>query len=125
MIGSRYWSTGLALMYLPGHTSLEDGQRVPREWTARVDYFDDGFCEWRSTEGTLRLRYQAPSLSEAIDLIKADSERLGIDWKAPTIYAPGDGEDDDVHLPDDWRALIRAECDRLGWRHSYGEDDDR
>lgn len=119
MIGTGYWATGIHVRYHPGNTGGPVGAEEPREWSALVEYCDDGFVNWRATEGVLRTRYACPTLSDAIDLIRADAERLGIEWRpAPTIYVPQDGEGDDP-MPDNWGALIAAECERLGWRNVY------
>lgn len=125
MIGSRYWSTGISLTYLAGHTGGLAAAPEPREWAAKVEFFDDGFCEIRSTQGELVTRYQTPTLGEAVDLIKADVERLGIEWKAPTLYMRGDGADEEFPPPKNWRQLLAAECERIGWRSSYATEDQR
>lgn len=122
MIGASYWATGITVTHHPENWGGSSSAREPREWAAYVDYLDDGFCDWHSTEGRLRTRYGTPSLTEAIDLVKTDADRLGIVWKEPTLYVEGDGEDPEVSLPEGWRDLLAAECDRLGWRQ-YSDDE--
>ena len=79
--------------------------------------------EWDATEGRLRVCYQVDDLTRAIDTLKADAERIGITWKDPTIYYPGDGEWEDVEYPPDWREITVVQSERLGWRAVYGKDE--
>lgn len=111
MIGDGYWSTGIMVRWYP------DNER-DRNWSVKLEFLDDGFCEMGSTEGELRCRYVEPSLSTAIDTLKADAERLGIIFKSPTVYMY---QDSDAEYPEDWRAIVDAEAERLGWRPCYRE----
>lgn len=111
MIGNGYWATGILVENL--------GSETNERWAASVAFFDDGFCETGATEGDVRTRYTLPHLTDAIDLVKNDAERLGITWKFPVLYVRGDGEDPSVVLAPDWRTRLAAECERLGWKCPY------
>ena len=110
MIGDKYWSTGITLKWW-------DHDEKP--WTATLSFYDDGFCDGRSTEGTLHLRYFVATAAEAIDLLKADAERLGITWSSvgncPQLYLKGDGEDPEWPPPPNWQEHLAAEAKRIGW----------
>jgi len=126
---STYWATGITVEYRYAGSG-EYG------WTAKVEYFDDGFCDdipgtaTISTQGILKTRYAVrdcedgtSSLSSVIDAIKADVERLGITWGTASplhVYYEGDGEDPDHPGPDGWREMVDAENVRLGWAPLYG-----
>lgn len=113
MIGSRYWSTGITVWRAYGTRD---------EWFAEVSFFDDGFCQGGSTEGLVRTLYAVP-LHTAVDVLKADVERLGIEFQypdgGPRIYYRGDGENADCPPPAGWRLRIEATARRLGWRSPY------
>lgn len=100
MIGSKYWSTGVIV------TPCAD------KWSAEVQFFDDGFCNGDSTEGSLRTRYTV-GLSDALDLVIKDAQRLGVEFKDPAVYVEGDKVDDQL------AQTIKVECDRLGWKNIY------
>lgn len=108
MIGSRYWYTGITVRHLAGEG-----------WAARLDFLDDGFAESGSTQGTLTTRYFEATLSAAVDLLRGDADRLGLQAGTgeigPTIYYEGDGESADAPPPPNWRQLLAAECARIGW----------
>ena len=123
MIGNGYWATGIIVRY---------------GWSARVEFFDDGFCSddtdsgTISTEGTLKTRYyiregdgaDADGLAVAVDAVKTDTDRLGIRfWTAPPlslhVYYEGDGEHEDWPPPAGWRELVDAQSIRLGWEGLY------
>lgn len=127
----RYWSTGITVTYAPF------AERINGEpyggWHATVEYSDDGFVDndpetgQVSTEGRLYTRYPVRNakirlgLSIAIDTLIADAERLGIDFttlpghRGPQILYDGDGENAAHPAPDDFREILGAEADRLGW----------
>lgn len=119
MIGNKYWATGVRVSFSGGR------------WTASVDFYDDGFANQQSSEGTLRTRYFMSSMQKAIDLIIEDMKRLGIAFVSelkdrppsihvPTIYIPGDGEGEEAkHLPKSWKNTVRKQCERLGWYCIY------
>ena len=115
MIGQRYWATGITVSW--------DGSR----WSADVDFYDDGFIDPTSTQGRLGSRYGMEGwdgLAAMIDLLKADAERLGIEFRVidgdpPALWVPGDGEDDDRPLPVGWQQRLAEEAARLGWRSPY------
>lgn len=124
MIGNGYWAVGITVWHSP-----------ERGWRARVEYKDDGFVNDRpwagqiSTEGVLETRYwvddssAGDGLTVAVDLIKADAERLGITWKhmpevsSPTVYY--DENNEDYLPPDGWHGLMNAQAVRLGWPPYY------
>ena len=111
MIGPGYWSTGIMI-------ALIDDQ-----WHVTMEFLDDGFCDQKSTQGTLVCRYLCDDLTESIDILKADAERLGIIWKDPTLYYQGDGEDEEWYPPPEgWKELIVAQARRLGWRSVYARE---
>lgn len=125
MIGNGHWATGITVAW----TYAGGGDYG---WAAEVDYLDAGFCDdipgtsHISTEGTLRTRYAVrntkdgeSSLASVIDVIKADAERLGLEWHEPRLYYRGDGEATDYPPPDDWRETLAAQSERLGWQHPY------
>lgn len=127
MIGDGYWATGITVRY--GYSG-EDKYG----WGAEVDFYDSGFCNDDtdkravSTEGTLRTRYyvregdtpDADALATAIDVLKADTERLGITWTpSATVYYQGDGVSEDWPPPPGWREMVNAQAARLGWRPLY------
>lgn len=105
MIGPRYWTTGVTVW-----------RGARGFWQASLDFLDDGFAEGRSTEGSMRCRYGADNLSDQVDLLVADATRLGIEFKEPTLYYNGDGEDPDFPPPADWNAIRARELERLGWK---------
>jgi len=121
MIGSSYGSTGITVV----HTYAGGGEDG---WAATLDYLDGGFCNDEpgkgivSTEGTLRTRYCvrdgscADPLGTAIDVLRADAERMGILWREPCLYYRGDGESPDWPPPDGWRDMLAAQAERIGWR---------
>lgn len=119
MIGPNYWSTGILVTYIEGGTGGPVAAPEPRLWAAKAEFFDNGFCEIRSTEGEIHTRYSCPTIEEAIDLVKADVERLGIEWRPGTIYMRGDGEDEEFPPPADWRRIVNQQAERLGWEPSY------
>lgn len=121
MIGNGYWATGITVKWSEHYG-----------WIAHVDFYDDGFAEDGSTEGTLRCRYWSKDHSEdalarQIDLVKADAERLGITFatlsfaQTPLLYYQGDGEDPEWPPPPDWREILGRQATRLGWRGPYVE----
>lgn len=115
MIGEGYWSTGITVRW------YADGD----QWRVSLRFLDDGFCEDGSTEGTLVVRYLMHDLGDALDLLKADAERLGIRWaqvpQCPTIYMEADGEADDIDYPIGWQKIVNDQIRRLGWKLGYDE----
>lgn len=109
MIGNEYWATGVIL------SCLRDG-----EWRAKVEFFDAGFCDNKSTEGELKTRYLI-DVELAIDTVIEDAEKLGIVFQEKNIYMIGDGEWKDEYYPDNWRQIIGKQCDRIGWNNIYQE----
>ncbi len=121
MIGDGYWSSGIMLTYHPSSHG----------WHASANYYDDGFGHSDadtgeiSTVGALESRYfipdglQGDGLTAVIDTVKADAEQLGIHWRDPALFVPGDGEDSQQLLPADWRTLLDEHATRLGWENPY------
>jgi hypothetical protein len=108
VIGDRYWSTGI--------TILDVGQGFCR---AHLDFYDHGFGQSEASQGTLSTRYASRHLAARLDLLIEDAARLGIEFRHPSIFWPGDGEDRLNPLPEYWRNEIRKQCERLGWRCAY------
>lgn len=109
MIGAGYWSTGIML------TPKGD------DWSVSLDFFDDGFAQEHTTEGSLRVRYVVPrsKVTENARVLVADAERLGITWKiGPQVYVKGDGEFEEGDRPD-LRRFANEVADALGWSRAY------
>jgi hypothetical protein len=127
MIGDGYWSSGITLTY---HESAQG-------WLASARFYDDGFGRSDadsgeistvgevSTTGVLASRYfvrdgrEHDGLTAAIDTVKADAERLGITWRDPALFVPGDGDDPQHPLPAQWHSLLDEHATRLGWDNPY------
>lgn len=112
MIGERYWSTGIVLRY-----GYAGGGRYG--WAAYLDFLDAGFCQDESTQGRLRTRYYVP-LELAIDMLHKDATQLAIVFRAiigdaPMLYYEDDGDSADYPPPDNWRAILREQAERIGW----------
>jgi hypothetical protein len=117
MIGNGYWATGLTLKPLGNGPKGFD-------WHLYVDFYDDGFCDENSTEGTLRHRYVTTEVVRAAEVLKVDAERLGIRFNEiagapPAVYVEGDGEWQDIDYPANWREVASAVAEALGFQSSY------
>lgn len=140
-----YWSTGITVYWR--QVASKTGDESWRSgWGAVLDFYDGGFCSDNpdqgevSTEGRLsvgaavpdnavtrqlRTRYAVADggsvlgLRAAIDVLVADAQRMGIEFRRPNLYYKGDGTWDDFPAPDGWRELLTAEADRLGWNSPY------
>lgn len=103
MIGDSYWYTGVKVTHYGG------------KWGASLDFWDDGFCEDASTQGTLTTRYYLPTPTAAIDTLLADASKLGLVPCNPAeplhIYVTGTL----TGWPADWRRVIGQEAARRGW----------
>lgn len=108
-----YWSTGITV------TAQGD------TWSAEVEFYDNGHCDLRSTRGCIRTSYVMDSLEQAIDLVKADAESLGIKWSpspflaeelVPFLYYIGDGEDEEYPPPQGMIEVLVEQAGRLGWQ---------
>lgn len=103
MIGPRYWSTGISLKSV-----FED------RYSLSLEFFDDGWLQSRSTEGVMRARYPARTIDETVSqalTLKADSERLGIEWRSidgPRIWT----SDADDRL----KVVAKRIADAFGWK---------
>lgn len=107
MVGDKYWSTGISLKW--------DGHGL---WAAECKFLDSGFCQDESTEGVLRTRYFV-DLEMAIDTLKQDVERLGIEWHDAILYGHKDGESEEYPLPVNWKEIIKNQADRIGFGFPY------
>ena len=109
MIG-KYWSTGIVLRY--GYTG--------GGWVAYCEFQDSGHCQDESTQGHLTTRHYVP-LETAIDLLHKDATRLGIAFittglsSAPMLYYEDDGDSKEYPPPDNWRAILQEQAERIGW----------
>lgn len=117
MIGTRYWSTGI--------TIVPDVWPGARQWSAKLTFLDNGFCQADSTEGELRLRYFTDELRIGLETLKQDAERLGIvfecgDRKCGAVYVEQDGELENGDFPD-LRGVANEACGWLGWPETYTE----
>lgn len=109
MIGDGYWATGIMLT------------PAGFDWRLTLDFYDSGFAEDHSTEGTLRVRYdvQRAKVLENARVLIADAKRLGITWRnGPQVYVAGDGEHDDGDRPEE-RRFANEIADGLGWSRAY------
>lgn len=111
MVGSNYWSIGIIIDW---HKN-ENGD----VWSTEVKFYDNGFCQDASTEGHLVSRYFERDLTRLIDTIKADTEKLGIEWKKPRIFMRGDEEIKEKKYPPDWRKILNNQAERIGWEKFY------
>ena len=116
MVGDGYTSTGIVLTW----ASWQHG----RNWSASLTFEDDGALgEWQTTAGELHTRYFCPTAGDAIDLLKADAERLGIKWINPVpvhggeakLYYIGDGENPEWPPPPGGFEILLVEAKRIGW----------
>lgn len=125
MNGPSYFSTGIALRYHDeGDVLLRTTGVIDRVgpggagWTATVAFSDDRHPLDRSrVVGALSTHHPMPA-GEAIDLVKADAESLGITWDNPpelSVYGL-DYISWPPPLPEGWRELVKAQCHRLGWQ---------
>lgn len=110
MIGEAHWYTGMTLI-----------PRGEGKWALRLEFLDSGFCDLKSTEGVLRLRYlvERKDLVQAARVLLEDAEKLGLRGRDPTVYIQGDGAWPSLDYPSDWRELARDLAHRLGWRKIY------
>lgn len=120
MVGDHYTSTGITLRWLP--TTLGNGQ-----WAAKASFRDAGFCDDPSTEGEIHTRY-FQRIETAIDTLKADIERFGIQWSnwngKPWLCMDGDGESTEWPAPDGWRETLQEQAQRIGWQtYQYYDTD--
>jgi len=112
-----YYSTGIKLIYSP-HAG----------WCATVEFATWLFAAADSIEGSVGTKYHEADLTKVIDLVCAAAQKVGVVFVRnaaiqPHIYVERDGEDPAVHLPVDWREVVKAQCDRLGWETCYEPKD--
>jgi hypothetical protein len=120
MIGSEYWTTGITVRY--GYSGGGSNG-----WGASLDFYDDGFAEDDSTQGTLATRYFArgdDALTRALDTLKADAERLGIQFVGSAGLPPGLWYTDDLDFPAPagWYETLSEQADRIGFRTHHSAD---
>ena len=104
MVGDKYSTSGIVVRF------LEVGL-----WSAEINFVDEGFANEASTEGTLRTS-RFIDLAQAIDIIIADAERLGIRWrwKAICTYKDSRGY---WFSPYDGGELVKAQAERVGFEY--------
>lgn len=125
MIGTKHWATGIIVDYQEG------------KWSSHVEYLDDGFADYDlhsgriSTEGRIGTRYGVrdsdhhDALTVVIDVMKADAERLGIEWRktigGPYIFAAFEtaAENYPDRYPDGWQRLLNEQSRRIGFNAFY------
>ncbi len=105
MIGKNYWSTGITIVYHEGVG-----------WGAEAKFYDDGFCDEQSSEGTLKSRYLLKDCAAVVDIVKADIEKLGIEWKNQHVYFM---DEETPGLIAGWREIANEQAVRLGWEPVY------
>ena len=106
MIGNHYWTTGIEVRH--------DG----RLWMVNLKFYDSGFCQNDATEGELHVRYRIEDVAQAVRVLKADADRLGIAFKITdeiraNLYAC---ETEDCPLPANWRDILQPVADEVGLR---------
>lgn len=109
-------SNGVKLKFDPSHG-----------WIATVEFSTWEHATDSCIEGSIGVRYFHRDLSRTVDLAVAAARTIGVAFHdkpgiEPCIYVEGDGEDPTVHLPANWRQLVREQCDRLGWKSVYQDD---
>lgn len=112
MVGEKYWACGVVLKYSASHWNASD-----KCWAAALNFFDSGFCQDESTEGSLTTRYFV-RIETAIDTLIADAAKLGIKVD-PFLYAYGDGEDGNWPMPQGWEQILIDQARRIGWTSRY------
>ncbi|MEM9540758.1 MAG: hypothetical protein AAGA60_14795 [Cyanobacteria bacterium P01_E01_bin.42] len=68
----------------------------------------------------LHNRYPDKDLARAINLVKMDAERLGIEFKnfpdrQPALFVDRDNQNSDNPLPESWQSLLNEQADRIGF----------
>lgn len=94
------------------------------KWGGELTYIDNGArsndtdARRVCTEGVLRTRYLSPdgevldALTVVIDALIRDAAVLDIELVDPTLFID---EGEHFEVPENWGALARAQCERLGW----------
>lgn len=114
---SQLNSTGILLQYDPCHG-----------WNAMIEFSTWQHADPACIEGSIGMRYYVQGLPEAIDMALAAAARVGVVFHAspelqPRLYVPSDGEGPGIVLPSNWRQLLNEQCERIGWPHSYPDDE--
>lgn len=122
MIGPNYWTTGVRITFVD----------ATGRHKAELDFRDIGWADQASTEGTLRARYyRNSSIADSARMLLADAEKLGITYRNALtksllcLYVSNDGECDTSNWPPNWRELIQAASDELGWECLYKRKEDK
>ena len=92
-------------------------------WWARVN-FEDAFDS--NMQGAINTKYGL-SLDKAIDNVLETAKSFGIDFPengrlSPNIFYLDDGKSTEYPPPENWKQLLKTECDRLGWSFLYDND---
>ena len=124
---TTYWSTGISLRW----REITRNSVTRSAWGGSVDYLDDGFTDDDadagkvSTEGVLRTRYMvadgkvASGLRVVVDVLLADAARLGIEFRGTLDDRPYLMFEVEDGAPDNYRELLIAEAERIGWTTMY------
>lgn len=103
MIG-KYWSTGIKIAF------------TGNKWIAICQFYDDGFCEDDSTEGTIFLRYRVEDLAKGIRTLIDDVLKLGIVFYSnPALYIMEEYRGDEMPLPSTWQDVIKPIAQEIGF----------
>lgn len=93
MIGDSYRYTGIDVEWSTVRTDVYG-------WRLSINFYDDGFCQPESTEGTLRTRYAVEMpLLNAVMMLLADAKKLGIGQirnLIPALYCRTPGKQNEV-----------------------------
>lgn len=109
MIGNP-WTTGITVTDLGGFTP--DGKR----FTVSLEFTDNGFCDNRAVDGSLRVRYVVADPVAAVRMLREDAERIGITFRMTNLYAQSGDEPDTIEgWPADAVAALRDLAAEWGW----------
>lgn len=116
MHGDKLYSVGITVWF-----DYAGGDRYG--WWAKVEFGDFSRCARGSVTGVIQTRY-GDDLRFSIDTIKADAQRLGIefvilDGEPPFLLYLDDGETIDYPPPEGWRKTLTDEARRIGFRCIY------
>lgn len=113
MIG-KLFSTGITLKY--GYTGSNK-----HGWWASITINDMGHCEDGSVRGKLSTSYGHQDPAFSIDTIKADAERMGIEFLGVADEQPFLLYTDDANYPapENTREVLEREANRIGWSFSF------
>jgi len=120
--GNILWTVGVTVNY--GYAgSGRNG------WYAEIGWHDGRIIEPGVIEGKIYTRHHEPTLAGALDAVMAQAVRFGIllgmgqdDALGFALFYEGDGDDPSYPPPAGWRAMLREEAARRGWRCIYKGD---